>query len=204
MFDNTLAALFNAYLKADPEKSVRLDEINHRIIRVRLREAEITRYVSIIDGQIEICAESESSHHDVAIDLSVKAVPALISGKKPLELVKQDMIGIEGDAHIVSVFQRVLREVEIDWEELLADRVGDTLAHQLSKLVRSGRQFGIRFGQTVKESVREYVFEEALILVSQQDLNDFYWQVDQLRESVDRIDARIARLEQQGQYHPAQ
>lgn len=196
MLDTSLAAVINAYLRADSEKSARLDEINHRTIRVHLRELEITRYVVIADRQVEFCPDGERDHYDVAIDISLAAARSLIAGTEPLELVKKDMISIDGDTHIVSVFQRVLREVEIDWEELLSGRIGDNLSHQIFQVLRSGSRFGRQLNQTVKESVREYMFEEASILPSQQEVDAFNRQVDQLRASADRFEARIERLEQ--------
>ncbi len=46
------------------------------------------------------------------------------------------------------------------------------------------------------ENLAEYLQEESRDLVSKPELEEFLLGVDQLRETADRVEARLARLEQ--------
>ena len=50
--------------------------------------------------------------------------------------------------------------------------------------------------RTAGENVAEYLQEESRDLVSKPELDEFLQGVDALRETADRVEARLARLEQ--------
>ena len=50
--------------------------------------------------------------------------------------------------------------------------------------------------RTAGENIAEYLQEESRDLVNKTELEEFLQGVDMLRETADRVEARIARLEQ--------
>lgn len=101
---------------------------------------------------------------------------------------------LTGDTEVARKFSHVLQQLDLDWEEHLAQQVGDVLAHQIGEGVRS--LFG--WGKTVVESVSrdaaEFVREEAQQTPHPDEVEEFFQDVDQLRDDVDRLTARLNRL----------
>jgi ubiquinone biosynthesis accessory factor UbiJ len=102
---------------------------------------------------------------------------------------------ITGDAEIVARYRDLIELARPDWEEELSRLVGDLPARRISMAAQSALSWARKFARTASENVSEYLQEESRDLVSKPEIEEFLLQVDELRESADRIEARLARLE---------
>jgi ubiquinone biosynthesis protein UbiJ len=102
---------------------------------------------------------------------------------------------VRGDAEVAAQFRELLRLARPDWEEELSRRIGDVPARRLGRLTRDAFDWARNARRTVRENLAEYLQEESRDLVNRPELDEFLHGVDALRESTDRIDARLALLE---------
>jgi ubiquinone biosynthesis protein UbiJ len=72
--------------------------------------------------------------------------------------------------------------------------VGDPAAHQVGAGVRAAGRWGQKVGDTLLQNLREYLQEEARIVPTRYEVDAFLGEVDTLRDDVERLEARIARL----------
>lgn len=103
---------------------------------------------------------------------------------------------VRGNAEIAGSYRELIALARPDWEEELSRLVGDVSARRLSKLVQAGLSWARKTGRTAGENLAEYLQEESRDLVNKPELEEFLLGVDQLRETADRVEARLARLEQ--------
>ena len=82
-----------------------------------------------------------------------------------------------------------------DWEEQLSHLVGDAAAHQVGNLVRDTLQWGAKSVDTLGRDLTEYLQEESRQLPQRDEVNKFLAAVDVLRNDVERLDARVKRLQ---------
>jgi ubiquinone biosynthesis protein UbiJ len=80
------------------------------------------------------------------------------------------------------------------WEEQLSHITGDIIARQIGNVARLSGKFISDSRNTLEQDVSEYLQEEARLLPTHTEVNDFLEDVDQLRSDVDRLNARIERL----------
>ena len=102
---------------------------------------------------------------------------------------------ISGDAEIAARYRELLELARPDWEEELSRLVGDLPARRVSLAARAALSWARGFARTARANVAEYLQEESRALVSKPEVEEFLAQVDALRETADRVEARIARLE---------
>ena len=102
---------------------------------------------------------------------------------------------IEGDAEVAQAFSELLKEARPDLEEELSRLIGDVAAHQVGNAARSVIGFAQRAADTFAQNVSEYLQEEGRDVPSRTEAEEFIAGVDKLRDDVDRLEARIARLE---------
>ncbi len=69
-------------------------------------------------------------------------------------------------------------------------------ARRLSQFARGALSWARRARRSAGKNIAEYLQEESRDLVSRPELEEFLLGVDQLRETADRVEARLARLEQ--------
>ena len=105
-------------------------------------------------------------------------------------------VQIRGDAEIANLYRDLFAAARPDLEEELSRWVGDMPARHLSLLAKSVRTWARRARRTAGENIAEYLQEEGRDLVTKTEMEEFLRGVDGVRESIDRIEARLIRLEQ--------
>ena len=189
-----VAGALNRYLDLDPERAAVLAAINHKVIKLFIRELDKVLTVQIENLRAQAVTDSTAAV-DVSIDLSLKALPELALGADQNQLIKQGRSEIKGDAHVASVLQNVLREIEIDWQEQLAKYSGDAFACQADKAVRQIRSLGHRLGHNLRADLRDYMRDEMQLIATHEEIDAFVRAVDTARAQTDRLEARIKRLQ---------
>ena len=107
-----------------------------------------------------------------------------------------DTAQIRGDAEIANSYRKLLALARPDWEEELSRLVGDLPARRLSQLAHRTFSWMTQVRRTAGLNIAEYLQEEGRDLVNRTELDEFLQGVDTLREATDRVEARLARLEQ--------
>jgi ubiquinone biosynthesis accessory factor UbiJ len=105
-------------------------------------------------------------------------------------------VQIRGDAEIANLYRDLFTAARPDLEEELSRWVGDMPARHLSQLARSVRTWARRARRTAGENIAEYLQEEGRDLITKTEMEEFLRGVDGVRDSVDRIEARLRGIEQ--------
>jgi ubiquinone biosynthesis accessory factor UbiJ len=115
----------------------------------------------------------------------------------PTDLASDGSRGIEisGNAEVAARYRELLKLARPDFEEELSRVVGDLPAHRIALALRSSLSWLRSAGRTAGQNLAEYLTEESRDLVSRPELEEFLAAVDQVRESADRVGARLERLE---------
>lgn len=102
---------------------------------------------------------------------------------------------VRGDAEIANLYRQLFALARPDLEEELSRIVGDLPARRFSQVAKQTIVWARRARRTAGENIAEYLQEESRDLVNKPELEEFLHGVDALRETADRVEARLARLE---------
>jgi ubiquinone biosynthesis accessory factor UbiJ len=155
--------------------------------------------LSLIDAGSPLDAEADGSA-DAAIVGSPRALLRLAAGTgwggaAGRHTDRGAAAMVTGDAEIANSYRELLALARPDLEEELSRLVGDVPARRLSQFALKTLEWARRARRTAGENIAEYLQEESRDLVNKPELDEFLQGVDTLRETADRVDARIARLE---------
>ena len=100
-------------------------------------------------------------------------------------------LDVQGDAAIGQAIVALLKDYHIDWETHLAPVIGDIPAYHAHRIWNRTQQALKKTRRRLTEMISEYIQEEACVMPSREALQDFYEEVDQLREATDRLEAQI-------------
>jgi ubiquinone biosynthesis accessory factor UbiJ len=145
-------------------------------------------------GRLALLAGDDSGA-DAVISGSLPALLRLLEGgasREPGQAAAQ----IRGDAEIANRYRELFKLARPDPEEELSRWIGDLPARGVSRIARRTLEFARRVGRTAGENIAEYLQEEGRDLVNRTELDEFLRGVDELRETADRVEARLGRLEQ--------
>lgn len=104
-------------------------------------------------------------------------------------------LSLRGDSEILEKIQDLFLDLNIDWEEALAQSTGDIFAHQVGKTLRTAKKRQSKIFSNTAKSLSDYLQEESGILPTPTEVQYFMDAVDTLRSDVDRLEARLAYLE---------
>ena len=99
-----------------------------------------------------------------------------------------------GDVELGQNFQKLLQEIDFDWEEQLARVVGDLAARQIGNVVRSLHGWSKQTLKTLGKDIAEYLQEETGDLPRREEVTQFINDVDELRDAVERTAARASKV----------
>ena len=105
-----------------------------------------------------------------------------------------DDVSISGDIEFGQEMKQAFDSMDIDWEEHLSHVVGDVIAHQIGDGVKSVLQLGQSTAETIRQNLSEYLHEELRHFPPREECEDFFHDVDALRDDVERIAARFNKL----------
>src|ERR1700676_2283643 len=145
-------------------------------------------------GRLALLAGSDSAA-DAVISGSLPALLQLLKGGANRESGRS-AAQIRGDAEIANRYRELFMLARPDPEEELSRWIGDLPARRVALFARRALELARRTRRTAGENIAEYLQEEGRDLVNRTELEEFLRGVDSLRETADRIEARLARLEQ--------
>ncbi|MBT8636272.1 hypothetical protein G6644_03275 [Polynucleobacter paneuropaeus] len=149
-----------------------------------------------ITPQGKIAALDSTDQASLLLEVSAQALSGLLASSGNLRDQAFKAVKISGDADLAQLIGRLVSQVRWEYEEDLAKWVGDAPANfavrQAKKMVKAGQAATKDFLQNVVE----YVSEERKILLNKRDFMIRKNELNELRDSVDRIEKRIALLEQ--------
>jgi ubiquinone biosynthesis accessory factor UbiJ len=134
-----------------------------------------------------------------SVDAAIIGAPLsllALAGEDPQAVITRGDVKIEGDAQIAQQFRELAMLMRPDLEAALSRLVGRSAAHLALRGLRSVGDWARASAWTGAQNVAEYLAYERGDLVSQPEAEHFLRGVDQLREQLDRLDARLQQLEQ--------
>lgn len=185
----------NRYLLLDPESAGRLLLLDGKVVTLVLSGMPLTVQLLFINGAIQLKWDDFST-----ADLTIRGTPlnllhaGLLRNRRHSFFL--DDIVLEGNIDLAQPVLAIFDDLEVDWEEVLSAWTGDVPAYQAGRLLRNVRKIVKRIGKTFSYNVNEYVHEEINLFPPREAIEHFFHDVDDLRMDVDRLSARIKRLEE--------
>jgi ubiquinone biosynthesis protein UbiJ len=161
----------------------------------------ITRILAAMSaGRLNLLTSDEAGAAPAAnatISGSLPALLQLFNGTRDAKgAVPGRAAQIRGDAEIANRYRDLFLLARPDPEEELSRWIGDIPARRLSQFAGRALEAARRVRRTAGENIAEYLQEEGRDLVNKTELEEFLRGVDSLRDTADRIDARLKHLEQ--------
>lgn len=106
---------------------------------------------------------------------------------------------VEGDPELLSTFREMVMRVGFDPEEWLAPLLGGVAAHRLVGGLRKAFDWTRGSTRRMADHGAEYLREETYDLARARDVAEWMDEVDDARDALERLEARLRRLETNSQ-----
>jgi ubiquinone biosynthesis accessory factor UbiJ len=192
----TLTKAVNNVLSLDPQSKERLTNLAGKHINIVLKPFNICICCQFTD-QGMIASLDEKEHASAKITGTPLQLAQVVLNRNERQRFFADDVLIEGDAEVANQIIELFDQLEIDWEEYLSKIVGDMTAHQMTKIARGVGNWLDGVKSNFTDDVKDYIHEEKNWLPNRETVSDFFDDIDDLRMTLDRIEARIQLLKKQ-------
>ena len=181
----------NRLLGMDPHVLELCRDLQGHIIAIELTDLDKTLYCHPGSWGIRLSLQVPGKAADATIRGHLLGLINLSLQEHKASTSIQERIEIVGNPAVAQKFQRILSELDIDWEEQLSQITGDILAYRIGQGLRKTQQWVRDSLSSVAYSGKEYLQEEAHQLPTQVEFEHFKQQVTDTRHDVDRLEALL-------------
>ena len=194
-----LQAAVNHFLELDPELAEGVAELDGSVLEVHVQGID-TRFQlrPSAAGVSVVPVDSDEQQSAVVADVTISGPPftllRLLGSLESVDGVLPPDVSISGDLQLVQKLTRLAKRANIDWEEPLSKLFGDSIAHEIGRGVHGFVSWALAATETFACDMGEYLREERRLSPTRLEVDDFVTHVDQVRDNVERLESRIARL----------
>lgn len=186
-----LEKTINTALRYDPGTRIALGELEEQVLAVSVSTPAITIYLTPTTEGIRLMSHWEGEVHTRLRG----SLPSLLKlARSERSSFADSDVEVIGNTGLLVDLQRLLKNLDIDWEDALSDLLGDILGHQSANIIRSGLGYSRDRASEAKRLLSEFLTEELRVLPAKNELEYFYREVDDLRLAADRLEARVQQL----------
>jgi len=182
----------NRYLRLESSVIEDCARLNGRCMEFALPSASLTMAIEFIPSGVRVMPESPT-----AADVRVSGTPSSLLAALRAGSRSGIPAGLEvhGDVELLGEFRAMVSRVGFDPEEWLAPMFGGVAAHRVADGLK--RIFEWTRGNTrrMADHGAEYLREETYDLARGRDVGEWMDEVEDARDALDRLEARLRRLE---------
>lgn len=186
-----LESTFNRYLSLDSDSSKLLTPLIGKVMGIHIQRPKIAIFFSFNETGVQLSTDAPETVNTEIYTTLFQLMR--LKWSKSSSLVNAQF-HIKGDVETAQLFNELFEKHQIDWEEHLSKLIGDVTAHKMMQLLRKPTGFIKTNKEKFSQDVTEYCQEEAMLLPSNNEVEIFRRDVDELRLKIDRLDAKITLL----------
>jgi len=190
-----LEAALNRALALDADTRVALRALDGRNVALTLASPPLALQVSVEGERLVVGPVAAGAEPDLGVRTTLGGLVSQLPMFRRDDAPPVGKLRIEGDADLARRLQRLAERFDPDWQQPFAAVFGDVLGVQIAKAFASGLRATRSAAVALATQGAEYVTEESRDVLARSELDAFHDDVDDLRDDVERLAARVAGLQ---------
>lgn len=191
-----LERALNHALSLDAAAQERVSKWDGRKIAFKLASPPLALQVTVADGRLRVGKLEDDIEHDLEIDSSIGGLLNQAPLMRDAPNKPKGRLRISGDADLAREVQSLMGSFAPDMQLPFVRLFGEIAGVQVAQAAQGVSSHLRDAGKSFAESAALYVTEESRDVVAKLELEQFHDDVDDVRNAVERLSVRIARLQQ--------
>ncbi|MFV9931268.1 MAG: SCP2 domain-containing protein [Francisella endosymbiont of Hyalomma asiaticum] len=177
--------------KLDPQVSALLLPLNGKTLSVNIVDIDLMVTLKVEDSKIH--ANNDPIKNILKGNLAY--ILELIFNKNLQELIIAEKLYYQGSLKDLNAFNKFLNAIDIDLVYKISELTSPEFAGIVSKPFQKAKQYFKTLRQETIVDIKDFLTEEKKTLISQNEINIFYRQVQELKQTTDRIEVKLKLLQ---------
>lgn len=186
----------NQLLRMDGDVLQHCEKITGCCIAIHLKDIDKTLYCQPGSWGINLSLEKPNKDIDATISGRLMALANLSMQQDKIATSIKERVEITGNAQVAQQFQKILNEIDIDWEEHIAQITGDVIAVKITRTANTLQNWFKNSLESFVLNSRDYVQHEQNMTPSTFELTDFKKNILTIRDDVERLEAKLNHIMQ--------
>lgn len=186
----------NQLLRMDGDVLEHCEKISGCCIAIHLKDIDKTLYCQPGSWGINLSLDKPNKDIDATISGRIMALVNLSAQQDKIATSIKERVEVTGNAQVAQQFQKILSEINIDWEEQIAQITGDVIAVKITRTAHSMQNWLKNSLESLVLNSRDYVQHEVNMTPTEYEFSDFKQQVGTIRDGVERLEAKLNFLMQ--------
>jgi len=191
MLSAMLDAAINRILALDEYTPARLQRLEGRMLRLDLEGVGINLFFAFSATRVDVSIDSDDEPDTVISGSPFALFSMAVPDGDGSWGGPDSRVSISGDATLARDLERLFSKLDPDWESTLSRLFGDVWGHQVAAGIRSGSEQAKDAAGTAAELVSEFLKRDTGPLVPSADIKTFADAVDETRDAVERLEAKL-------------
>ncbi|MBD9535876.1 SCP2 sterol-binding domain-containing protein [Stenotrophomonas sp. STM01] len=194
-----LEVALNRALALDPDTRSALATLDGQRIALTLESPALAMQIGVSGQRLTVGPVDSAQEADLAVRSTLGGVLAqlpFLANARRGNSAPAGRVKVSGDAELARRLQQLASRFDPDWQQPFVKAFGEVLGVQIAQTLRAALVQARRSARDLAESAAEYVTEESRDVVPRAELEAFHDDVDVIRDDVERLGVRVARLRQ--------
>lgn len=192
-----LEQAINHHISMDPNAQAQMSQLHGKVIAMEVLGTGHTIYLNPGPKMVQLLGQ-----HEATPDCLLQGSPMTIAQlRRPVpegcSPIPDDM-QVSGDRELAHRFCHILRQIEINWEQYLAQYTGTLIAGEIGKVMDYAGYWRDHIIDTINQDAREYLQQESSMLPARHEIEEFSSNLQRLTEQLEGLHQRINDLKAKG------
>ncbi len=183
----------NKTLEHDPQTVERLKRLQGKTMTLTIKSLGQSISVTPFPEGLEFSHEAPDQV-DVTLSATLGAMVKISRDGMDNADLEPGELEIAGDPIVGQRFAAVISQLNINWEALLAEQIGESPAKVVTYAAGQAKEFADESRSKFKEFVSTLIKEDMQLVADKQEVENYLDSVDMIRADVDRLGARLERI----------
>lgn len=193
-----LSKAINKILATDPFALNLFSQLANQSLRVQVLKTPFDVCVHFYKNRVSIMPYDDHEPATVTLTGTPSALLRFAKTDSHTQMLMDKQIKIVGDLDLLMEVKKIQAVLMIDWEGLLANYIGDFAANRVGLLVRRAKSKLASHFHLIKEDALDYVHNEALLLPTVVEVNEFYDALRDFRQDLERFERDMKKYQLSG------
>lgn len=185
----------NRVLGLDGTALPRLQALSGKVIAVHCQSPALELFILPSGEGLQLAAQWHAPA-DCTLTAPAASLVRLALSRDKTAVLHRPEVSLDGDSAVLLQLAGILQDLELDWEYELSRWLGPVATTLLAGHLRSRVNLAGNGAASLRQNLADYLAEESRSLVGQREADVRFDELDQLKLSLDRLEARIERLSQ--------